>query len=93
VQGDDRDAYSNYGPGHYAYEIVGDMPVHVGGTCYIGRLIDWFGLYGKDGLMAQLSMRLPANDTDREQTFSVNGVRIVTSVAASIGKMTVNSGN
>lgn len=93
VQGDDRDAYSNYGPGHYSYEIVGDMPVHVGGTCYIGRLIDWFGLYGKDGLMAQLSMRLPANDTDREQTFSVNGVRTVTSVAASIGKMTVNSGN
>ncbi|WP_322081435.1 lysozyme inhibitor LprI family protein [Burkholderia sp. BCC1972] len=93
VQGDDRDAYSNYGPGHYAYEIVGDMPVHVGGTCYIGRLIDWFGQYGKDGLAARLSMRLPANDTDREQTFSVTGVRTVTSVATSIGKMTVNSGN
>ncbi|WGY71665.1 DUF1311 domain-containing protein [Burkholderia cepacia] len=93
VQGDDRDAYSNYGPGHYSYEIVGDMPVHVGGTCYIGRLIDWFGQYGKDGLMAQLSMRLPANDVDREQTFSVNGVRTATSVATSIGKMTVNSGN
>ncbi|WP_446901485.1 lysozyme inhibitor LprI family protein [Burkholderia sp. YIM B11467] len=93
VQGDDRSEYSNYGPGHYTYEIVGDMPVHVGGKCYIGRLIDWFGQYGKDGLTAQLSMRLPRDDTDHEQTFSVTGSRVVTSVATSIEKMTVNSGN
>jgi hypothetical protein len=53
--------------------------VQGGGTCYIGRLIGWFGRDGKDGLMAQLSMRLPAGDTGREQTFSVNGVRAVTS--------------
>ncbi|NTX30072.1 DUF1311 domain-containing protein [Burkholderia pyrrocinia] len=91
VQGDDRSEYSNYGPGHYTYEIVGDVPVHVGGKCYIGRLIDWFGQYGKDGLAAQLSMRLPRDDTDHERTFSVNGVRAVTSVATSIEKMTVNS--
>jgi uncharacterized protein len=93
VQGDDRSEYSNYGPGHYAYEIVGDMGVHVGDTCYIGRLIDWFGDYRKDGLVAQLSMHLPGDESDREQTFSVNGVRTVTSVATSIEKMTVNSGN
>ncbi len=43
--------------------------------------------------MAQMSMRLPRDDTGHEQTFSVNGVRSVTSVATSIGKMTVNSGN
>ncbi len=83
----------SYGPGHYAYEIVGDIPVHVGDTCYIGRLVDWFGDYGKDGLMAQMSIRLPRDDTGHEQTFSVKGVRSVTSVATSIGKMTVNSGN
>ncbi|MCA8274160.1 lysozyme inhibitor LprI family protein [Burkholderia sp. AU30280] len=93
VQGDDRSEYSSYGPGHYAYEIVGDMAVHVGDTCYIGRLIDWFGDYRKDGLVAQLSMRLPRDESDREQTFSVNGIRTVTSVATSIEKMTVNSGN
>ncbi|MFJ1208739.1 hypothetical protein [Burkholderia pyrrocinia] len=69
------------------------MPVRVGGACYIGRLVDWFGDDGKDGLMAQMSMRLPRNDTDREQTFSMNAVRTVTSVATSIEKMTVNSGN
>ncbi|MBN3824722.1 DUF1311 domain-containing protein [Burkholderia sp. Ac-20384] len=93
VQGDDRSDYSSYGPGHYAYEIVGDMAVHVGDTCYIGRLIDWFGDYRKDGLVAQLSMRLPRDESDREQTFSVNGIRTVTSVATSIEQMTVNSGN
>ncbi|WP_175957777.1 hypothetical protein [Burkholderia sp. BCC0405] len=93
VQGDDRSEYSSYGPGHYTYEIVGDMAVHVGDTCYIGRLIDWFGDYRKDGLVAQLSMRLPRDESDREQTFSVNGIRTVTSVATSIEKMTVNSGN
>ncbi|VWM19654.1 lysozyme inhibitor LprI family protein [Burkholderia lata] len=93
VQGDDRSEYSSYGPGHYAYEIVGDMAVHVGDTCYIGRLIDWFGDYRKDGLVAQLSMRLPRDESDREQTFSVNGIRTVTSIATSIEKMTVNSGN
>ncbi|AOJ42337.1 hypothetical protein WJ23_31160 [Burkholderia lata] len=93
VQGDDRSEYSSYGPGHYAYEIVGDMAVHVGDTCYIGRLIDWFGDYRKDGLVALLSMRLPGDASGREQTFSVNGIRTVTSVATSIEKMTVNSGN
>lgn len=93
VQGDDRSDYSSYGPGHYAYEIVGDTAVHVGDTCYIGRLIDWFGDYRKDGLVAQLSMRLPRDESDREQTFSVNGIRTVTSVATSIEQMTVNSGN
>ncbi|NHV24821.1 lysozyme inhibitor LprI family protein [Burkholderia sp. D-99] len=93
VQGDDRSEYMSYGPGHYTIEIVGDMPVRVGGTCYIGRLIDWFGGYGKDGLFAQISMRVPGSDADREQTFTVNGVRAVTSVATSIEKMTVNSGN
>lgn len=93
VQGDDRSEYMNHGPGRYAYGIVGDMPVHVGGTCYIGRLVDWFGDYGKDGLMAQMSMRIPRDDTGHEQTFSVNGVRSVASVATSIEKMTANSGN
>ncbi|WP_423763321.1 hypothetical protein [Burkholderia sp. NLJ2] len=78
---------------HDAYEIVGDMPVHVGGACYIGRLVDWFGDYGKDGLMARMSMCLPRNDTDREQTFGANGVRTVAFVATSIGKMAMNRGN
>lgn len=93
VQRDDRSEYSNYGPGHYAYEIVGDMGVQVGDKCYIGRLIDWFGDYRKDGLVAQLSMRLPGDESGREQTFSVSGIRTVTSVVTSIEKMTVNSGN
>ncbi|WP_431261578.1 hypothetical protein [Burkholderia contaminans] len=56
-------------------------------------MIDWFGDYRKDGLVAQLSMRLPGDESGREQTFSVSGIRTVTSVATSIEKMTVNSGN
>ena len=43
--------------------------------------------------MARMSMRLPRDDTGHEQTFGVNGVRSVTSVATSIEKMTVNGGN
>lgn len=40
-----------------------------------------------------LSMRLTRDESDREQTFGVNGVRTVTSVATWIETMTVNSGN
>ncbi|WP_321789535.1 hypothetical protein [Burkholderia pyrrocinia] len=83
----------NDAPGRYAYEIVGDMPVHAGGTCCIGRSVDGCGDDGKDGLVALMPMCLPRNDPGRAQTFSVNGVRTVASVATSIEKKTVNGGN
>ncbi|MEO6678059.1 MAG: lysozyme inhibitor LprI family protein [Pseudomonas sp.] len=83
--------YYGYGPGHYTFEIVGDMPVIIGGECYIGRMVDWFGSYGaKDGLGAQLVMRKPDLE-DTERSYKVNGKRRMTDVATSAGK--VEGGN
>ncbi|MGF6346530.1 lysozyme inhibitor LprI family protein [Variovorax sp. W2I14] len=81
---DDRSNYTSYGPGHYSYEIVGDVPVRIGPQCYIGRLVDWFGRYTAKGkLLASFSMRKPL-DFEREQTYTVQGVRSVVGTAASI---------
>lgn len=84
--------YYGYGPGHYSFEIVGDMPVVIAGQCYIGRLMDWFGGYSaKDGLGAQLVMRKP----DREETdrsYQVNGKRRLIDVTTSMGKVEGDNG-
>lgn len=93
VKGDERDEYYNYGPGHYSFEVVADMPIHVGRRCYIGRMIDWFGSYGKDGLQAQIQMRKPGDDGDgREQTFEVNGVRAAVATEMATGRLEGDSG-
>ncbi len=92
VKGDDRGAYYSYGPGHYTFEIVGDMPVWVGRQCYIGQLVDWFGGYSpKDGLFAQLWMRKPEEDA-QAQTYSVKGLRTAVGIKASIGKVEGDNG-
>jgi len=88
---DDRSNYTSYGPGHYSYEIVGDVPVRVGQQCYIGRLVDWFGGYSaKNKLFASFSMRKPA-DSDSEQTYTVQGVRSVVGTAGSISKFEIGN--
>jgi len=88
---DDRSAYGSYGPGHYSYEIVGDVPVRVGAQCYIGRLVDWFGAYSeKNTLFAAFWMRKPTGP-DEEQTFTVQGVRAVLGTATSISKFDIGN--
>ncbi len=91
VSRDDRDSYYSFGAGHYSYEIVGDMAVHVGQRCYIGRLVDWFGSYGKDGLAAQLWIRDPGPD-GKEETFNLVGTRNVIKTDMSIGPVTGDNG-
>lgn len=87
VEGDERLEYYNYGPGHYSYETVADMPIHVGSECYLGRMVDWFGGYGKEGLSAQLWMRKPGAQDGSEQTFTVDGVRAAVSIETSLGTL------
>lgn len=86
VTGDDRLDYQAYGPGHYTFEIVGDMPIWLGSQCYLGRMVNWFGGYSaRDGLYAQLWMRKPGDQA--EQTYSVRGVRTVIRVDTSIARV------
>lgn len=86
----DAEPETSYGPGHYSYEIVADLPVWLDGECHIGRAIDWFGAYSaKDGLNAMLWVRKPLvgdEATDAaEQEFQLRARRKavrVTSVTA-----------
>lgn len=90
--GEGDGAYSSYGTGHYTFEIVGDMPITLGGDCYIGRLMDWFGGYNaKDGLYAQLLMRKPES-VDGGRGYQVNGRRSMTGVTTSVGKVEGDNG-
>ncbi|WP_259699609.1 lysozyme inhibitor LprI family protein [Pseudomonas frederiksbergensis] len=85
-------AYYSYGPGHYTFEIVGDMPVMVAGQCYIGRLMDWFGGYSlKDGLYAQLVMRKPDLE-ESERSYQVIGKRRMIEVTTSNGAVEGDNG-
>jgi uncharacterized protein len=89
---DDRSLYYGYGPGHYSFEIVGDMAVHVGPRCYIGRLVDWFGSYSpRNGLIAQFWMRAPEEEGNNDQ-FAVQGKRSVISVGTSIADVEGDNG-
>nr|WP_199030617.1 lysozyme inhibitor LprI family protein [Ralstonia sp. ASV6] len=89
----DTGSYFGFGPGHYSYEIVGDIPIWVGSQCHVGQVINWFGRYSaKDGLFAQLWMRKPG-DVDKQKTYIVRGVRTairidtaLASVAQDIGQ-------
>lgn len=83
---DESYAYSSYGPGHYSYEIVVDMPIWIDKTCYIGRLTDWFGGYDKkNGLFAQLWMKKP-NEQENEASYDVVGKRKAVKINTSIDK-------
>lgn len=88
---DERGNYTSYGPGHYTFEIVGDVPVWVGPECRIGRVVDWFGAYSsKGGLSAAFWVRKPG-EYDREQTYTVDGVRTATGTTASIERFEVGN--
>lgn len=76
---DEQASYSSFGPGHYTYEIVGDFPVWYGKSCHIGRLVNWFGSYSKQGLAAMLSVR-KADGSGAEESFGVTGRRRVSGV-------------
>lgn len=91
VPQDEREGYYSFGAGHYSYEIVGDMAVYVGPRCYIGRVVDWFGSYNKDGLAAQLWIRDPGPD-GKEETFNLVGKRNVTKTDTSIGPVEGDNG-
>ena len=85
-----EDDYYSYGPGHYTIEKIADLPVMIGGECYIGALIDWFGSYSeKTGLFAQLAVRKPGVEASGT-TYEVFGRRHVTEVSGSLGKVEIN---
>lgn len=91
--GEGDGAYYGYGPGHYTFEIVGDLPVLIGDQCYIGRMMDWFGSYSaKNGLEAQLVLRKPDLE-ETERSYQVNGKRRMTDVSTSMGKVEGDNGS
>lgn len=85
VKEDERDRYYQYGAGHYSYETVADVAVHVGTHCYVARLIDWFGGYdAKFGLSAMMWLREPGAD-DGDEEISVQGKRRAIRFGTSVG--------
>jgi uncharacterized protein len=83
VNEEDRGAYYGFGPGHYSYEIVADIPVKLKGQCYVSQVVNWFGFYfAKGGLSAQLWMRKP--QTEEEQIFEVDGVRRMIGITTAV---------
>ncbi|MFY0476646.1 lysozyme inhibitor LprI family protein [Achromobacter marplatensis] len=85
VKEDERDRYYQYGAGHYSYETVADVAVHVGTHCYVARLIDWFGGYdAKFGLSAMMWLREPGAD-DGDEEISVQGKRRAIGFGTSVG--------
>lgn len=92
VEGDDRENYFDFGPGHYSFEIVGDMPVWIGRQCYIGRVMDWFGGYSpQGGLNAQIWVRKPET-ADEQKTYVINGKRAVEKIDTSIAPVEGDNG-
>jgi uncharacterized protein len=77
-----REANLGYGPGHYTFEIVADVPVQVKNQCYIGQLRDWFGAYTPmEGLQAELCMRRPEELwPSKEDCYAVQGPRAVLNI-------------
>ncbi|MNS99159.1 hypothetical protein D3C72_1335550 [compost metagenome] len=85
MKDDERERYYQYGAGHYSYETVADVAVHVGARCYVARLIDWFGSYdAKSGLSAMMWLREPGAD-DGDEEFSVQGRRHAIRFTTSVG--------
>jgi uncharacterized protein len=83
---EDPEEYYGYGAGYYVIETIADFPVTIGNECFIARLNDHFGNYGKkDGLYAQLTMRKPGS-IEQEREYQVHGRRRITQVSTSMGK-------
>nr|WP_298136233.1 lysozyme inhibitor LprI family protein [uncultured Pseudomonas sp.] len=83
--------YYGFGPGHYTYEIVADMPVMLEGHCHIGRLANWFGSYApKHGLHAQLWVRRPGSSEARD--YQVHGLRELVGTTTSLGDVEGDNG-
>lgn len=86
-----KSEYYGFGPGHYSYEIVADMPVMLDGHCHIGRLANWFGSYApKHGLHAQLWIRLPGSSEARD--YQVHGLRELVGATTSMGEVEGDNG-
>lgn len=84
--------YYGFGPGHYSYEIVGNIPVWVDSQCYTAQVINWFGRYSaKDGLFAQLWMGKPG-DTHTQKTYTLHGVRTAIRVDGSLASVAKDMG-
>lgn len=81
---DVRQASTGYGPAPYTTEAVADVPVRIGGQCYIGQLRNWFGAYTpKMGLAADLCIRKPEEPgPSPEACYRVQGRRSVSAVSA-----------
>lgn len=78
---DEADTTQVFGPGHYSFEIVADVPVHMPGGCRPARLIDWFGRYQADqGLAAQLWLMASAQEQSYD-SYEVSGRRTFVSVS------------
>lgn len=90
---DTADQYYGYGPGHYTFEIVGNVPVWLENRCYLGQLINWFGSYSKDDrLYAQLQYREPiSDDFSRDQYVEVHGRRTMTKLKTVFSDFQVGS--
>lgn len=72
---EEAEAYGFFGPGHYSYEIVADVPVHFDRGCRPGRLVDWFGRYDKkQGLAAALWVKR-VDDADDFDEFELKATR------------------
>ncbi|NHQ86472.1 hypothetical protein HA050_10130 [Iodobacter sp. HSC-16F04] len=83
VKEEDLSTYYGFGPGHYTFEIVADIPVKLKGQCYVAQVVNWFGFYSaKGGLSAQLWMRKP--QTEEVQIFGVNGVRHLIGITTAV---------
>jgi hypothetical protein len=80
---DEAESYHSFGPGHYSFEVVADFPVQKDGVCYIGRLMDWFGGYDKDGLAAEYLIRRADEPEADPTTYGVRGKRKATAVTTS----------
>ncbi len=86
-----KSEYYGFGPGHYSYEIVADMPVMLDGHCHIGRLANWFGSYApKHGLHAQLWIRRPGSSEARD--YQVHGLREFVGATTSLGDVEGDNG-
>jgi uncharacterized protein len=67
-------AYQSVEPIHYSMQLVKDFPVWMGQECRVGRLVNWFGRYGKHGLALSLSVT-PPGEEHKQENFQVDGRR------------------
>jgi uncharacterized protein len=72
---DQQGDYMGFGPGHYSFEIVANMPIWINKACHVAQLINWFGGYSaKEGLQAMLWVKRPGQ-SDKQVTYGIEGRR------------------